>query len=71
MTIAKIARRLAPSNDLKALALWLTMAPEARACPSPTRRRWNSVTGRVNGPCFTLPRVALNAGAVGGIELDL
>lgn len=70
MTIAEIARRLAPSHDLEALALWLTIALEAEL-PIADEEELELCDRQGKWTRFTLPRVALDAESVVGIELDL
>jgi len=70
MTIAEIARRLAPSHDLEALALWLTIALEAEL-PIADKEELELCDRQGKRTRFTLPRVALDAESVVGIELDL
>jgi hypothetical protein len=69
LTIAELAERLPPSDDLETLALWLTLALEAEL-PLDGREDIDLDTdsGRIR---FSVPLVEIDAAALADIDLDL
>ncbi len=70
LTVGEIATQLRPEHDLEALALWLAMAREADLPFDAGEEQVDLLTPQ-GGYRFTLPRVALSAEALAGIELEL
>jgi hypothetical protein len=71
MDIAALAKVLPPTHDLETIALWLSMAREA-GLPLPTENQAVDIEDRDGKRVrFQVPRVALSAAVLAGIDWEL
>ena len=71
LTVATIATRLAPEQDLEALAFWLTIALDAQLPVNEQDREQVELAGNGHPVRFTLPRVALTTQTLDATDLEV
>jgi hypothetical protein len=70
LTIADLARHMPPTHDLECISLWLSLAREVDVPFDGTRERLD-ITGNDGAALrFDVPKVALTAGAVQGLDWE-